>query len=212
LSEVTTWAGIVVSGEMSSGETSHRDRIVMLDLDPSSRNKEAYKWLQDKRRTAGLGRAILEYLAVRPDILFKIEPKGDVDAPDRFRDTMGFVATGWEAWKHFRWEAGLRDDKPAEPDYNYMSKGRKESEDPWMVAIKHCEGVRTKDGMEIVSQEGPDLVIIPSEVVVEARRVGIELPARANELVAYLKNRYVVEDTRVFARRAKRVKGMKLDG
>lgn len=211
LSEVTTWAGIIVSGEMSSGETSHRDRLVMLDLDPASRNKEAYKWLQEKRRTAGLGRALLDFLSTRPDILFKVEPKGDTDAPDRFRDTMGFVATGWEAWKEFRWAAGL-EDTPAEPDYGYMSKGRKDSEDPWLVAIKHCEGVRTKDGMEIVSQEGNDLILIPSEIVVEARRVGIELPARANELVAWLKNRYVVEDTRVFARRAKRVKGMKLDG
>lgn len=211
LSEVTTWAGIVVSGEMSSGETSHRDRIVMLDLDPASRNKAAYKWLQDKRRTAGLGRSILEFLAARPDILFKIEPRGDSDAPDRFRDTMGFVATGWEAWKHFRWDMGLQDTVVAEPDYSYMSKGRKESEDPWLVAIKHCEGVRTKDGLEIVTQEGNDLVLIPSEIIVEARRVGIELPARANELIAWLKNRYVVEDTRVFSRRAKRVKGMKLD-
>jgi hypothetical protein len=53
--------------------------------------------------------------------------------------------------------------------------------------------------------------VIPSEVIVEAKRIGIELPARTNELVAWLKRRYTVEETRVATRRAKFVRGMVLD-
>jgi hypothetical protein len=211
LSEVTTWAGIVVSGEMGSGETSHKDRIVMIDLDVNSRHKGAYKYLQDSSRTAGLGEALLQFLAARADILFKIEPQGSTDLPDRFRDTLGFVQAGWEAWKSFRWEMGLHD-TPTDPDLSALVKDRQQSEDPWMEAIRVCAGTYDRSSNPIVFEEDGDIILIPSEIIVEARRVGIELPARANELVAYLKKRYEVEDVRLphTSRRAKRVKGMKL--
>lgn len=210
LAEVTTWAGIIVSGEMSSGETSHRDRIVMLDLSPSGRERgtDAFKWLQ-QASTTGLGYDLLRFLAARQDTLFKVEPYGDPTLPSRFRDTMGFVQAGWEAWLHFRWEAGLRD-KPADPDLSMLATGRKESEDPWLEAIKACEGVTDRSGTPIVEVGDGYVTIIPQEVVVEARRIGIELPARANELVQWLRRRYAVEDVRVFSRRAKKVVGMKI--
>lgn len=210
LTEVTTWAGIIVSGEMSSGETSHRDRIVMLDLDKEQRGKEAYAWLQDKSRTEGLGHSLLTFLAKRPDVLFKIEPQGSATLPDRFRDTLGFVQAGWEAWKHFRWDQGLHD-SPVGPDLALLSGEREKSEDPWLEAIKACEGVADRHGNWIVSQEGDSVALIPSEVIVEAKRIGIELPARSNELIQWLKKRYQVEDVRLMGgRRAKRVVGMKL--
>jgi hypothetical protein len=211
LSEVTTWAGIIVSGEMSSGETSHRDRIVMLDLDPSgsARGTDAFKWLQTAD-TRGLGYDLLQFLAARADSLFKVEPHGAPELPSRFRDTLGFIQTGWDAWKEFRWEYGLRD-KVEEPDLTMLATGRRESEDPWLEAIKACEGVRDRSGMNDIVEAGDGYVtLIPQEVVVEARRIGIELPARANELVQWLRRRYTVEDTRVGNRRAKRVVGMKL--
>ena len=210
LSEVTTWAGIIVSGEMSSGETSHRDRIVMLDLNQegATRGTDAFKWLQSAG-TVGLGYDLLQFLAARADTLFKVEPKGSPDLPSRFRDTLGFVQSGWDAWKEFRWEHGLRDEVE-EPDLSMLATGRKESEDPWLEAIKACEGVVDRSGTPIVTQEDGYVVLIPQEVVVEARRIGIELPARANELVQWLRNRYTVEETRLFNRRAKRVVGMVL--
>lgn len=213
LTEVSTWAGIVVSGEMSSHETSHRDRLVMIDLDPDKKNRKAYQFLvDDPRRTLGLGWELLDFLSRRPDVLFKIRPTGDRELPDRFRDTLGFVQAGWDAWKEFRWERGKLHDKPRDPDWAMLGKERAEAEDPWLEALKACEGVTTRDGYSsIVSRdENGDVILIPSEVILEAKRVGIELPARANELIQWLKRRYHVEDTRVDRRRAKRVKGMKL--
>jgi hypothetical protein len=209
LTEVSTWAGIVVSGEMSSYETSHRDRIVMLELDPSSRNRAPYDFLQNRAATAGLGRALLEFLVEWP--LFQVTATGGTDLPDRFRDTLGFVTAGWEAWKHFRWKAGLHD-TPVGPDLSLLSTGRREHEDPWLEALKACEGIPARNsGDEIVLQQSDGVRVIPSEVIVEAKRIGIELPARTNELVAWLKRRYTVEETRVATRRAKFVRGMVLD-
>lgn len=209
LTEVTTWAGIVVSGEMSSYETSHRDRIVMLDLDPDKRGKDEYRWLQEKERTRGLGHALLTFLANRPASLFKVEPLGSEDLPDRFRDTQGFVQAGWDAWLEFRWANGVQEDVKG-PDFTLLSQSRKEHEDPWLEAIRACEGVYDRNNIGIVEQREDGVVILPQEVVVEARRVGIELPARANELVQWLKRRYRVTDVRVGTRRAKFVEGMKL--
>jgi hypothetical protein len=207
LTEVSTWAGIVVSGEMSSYETSHRDRLVMLDLNPDLRQKRPYVFLQDPARTAGLGRSLLEFLVGWST--FQVVPTGGDDLPDRFRDTLGFIEAGWSAWRHFRWQAGLRDE-PVGPDLAALSGGRREHEDPWLEALKACEGVRTRDGDEIVRQDENGLRVIPSEVIVEARRVGIELPARTNELVSWLKRRHTVEDVRVGSRRGKLVQGLKL--
>jgi len=211
LSEITTWAGIVVSGEMSSHETSHRDRIVMLDLDPNAKNKDAFVWLQDKQKTAGLGRAMLEFLSTRPDALFKITPQGRPELGDRFRDTMGFVQAGWDAWRGFRWEMGLRD-KPVGPNLLMLEEARGKTEDPWLEAIKACEGISDRNGSALVEQTAEGVVLIPSEIIVEARRVGIELPARANEMIQWLKRRYEVREARAFTRRAKLVVGMRLDG
>lgn len=212
LSEVSTWAGIVVSGEMGSGETSHRDRIVMIDLDPEKRNKKAFKWMQEKGRTAGMGYALLDFLARRSDALFSIEPQGDTELPDRFRDTLGFVKTGWDAWLEFRWAAGLRD-TPVGPDLDSLGATRHEAEDPWLEAIKACEGMTTRDNTPIVEKQEGGVTVIPSEVIIEAQRIGIELPARANEMVQWLKRRYTVQDVRVgmSRRRGKYVEGMKLD-
>jgi hypothetical protein len=212
LSEVTTWAGIVVSGEMASDETSIRDRIVMLNLDPGARRREPFSWLQDRGRTEGLGYALLEFLARRADTLFQVRPAGNDDLPDRFRETLGFVLAGWDAWKEFRWEQGLRD-APEGPDVMRLARGRAEAEDPWLEAIKACQGVVARNGGdEIVRETDEGVIILAGELVVEARRVGIELPARANELVAWLKRRYTVYDKRTpLGRRAKLVVGMKLD-
>jgi len=211
LSEVTTWAGIIVSGEMGSGETSHRDRIIMLDLDPEKRGKAAWKWLQDKRRTAGMGYDLLDFLAKRSDVLFKVEPHGDPELPDRFRDTLGFVEAGWQAWKEFRHAAGVTT-VPVEPDLASLGATRSEAEDPWLEAIKACEGTTDRFGNPLVEQEDGSVVLLPSEIIIEAQRIGIELPARANEMVAWLKKRYPVEDVRLgmSRRRGKRVVGMSL--
>src|SRR3990172_2209279 len=160
---------------MSSGETSHRDRIVMLDLDPDGarRGTDAFKWLQTAD-TRGLGYDLLQFLAARADTLFRVEPRGAPELPSRFRDTLGFIQTGWEAWKEFRWAAGLRD-RFEEPDLTMLATGRRESEDPWLEAIKACEGVADKSGTLIVEAGDGYVTLIPQEVIVEARRIGIEL-------------------------------------
>lgn len=208
LTEVSTWSGIIVSGEMSSYETSHRDRIVMLELDPGSKRRPPYEALQARGSTAGMGRALLEWLVEWPT--FAVRPTGGDDLPDRFRDALGFIMAGWDAWKHFRWKYGLRD-TPVEPDLSLLSTGRREHEDPWLEALKACEGILARNsGDEIVVQFDEGVRVIPSEVIVEAKRIGIELPARTNELVAWLKRRYTVEEIRVGTRRAKLAKGMRL--
>lgn len=210
LTEVQTWAGIIFSGEMGTQETSHRDRIVVVELDPDARNRSVYNWLTtDPSRTAGMGRSLLEFLATRPDSLFRVVPQGSPELPDRFRQTLGFIQAGWEAWRHFRWEQGLRDDPPA-PDLKGLAGGRQQVEDPWIEAMRACDGLYAGDSPIVERQSDGSIVLIPSEVVVQARRLGIELPARANELVAWLRRRYEVEDTRAGSRRAKRVKGMVL--
>jgi hypothetical protein len=209
LTEVTTWAGIIVSGEMSSTETSHRDRMIMLDLEKDSQNKQALEYLR-VTETTGLGYALLEYLASRPDSLFRVRPQGPADLPDRIRDALGFMQTGWDAWKHFRWEQGITE-APAEPSIEKLASERRQVQDPWMQAIHECAGVLTRDGTAIVEQTEAGVILLAGEVVVEARRLQIELPARANELVSWLRNRYEVEDIRLAGgRRAKLVRGMQL--
>lgn len=208
LTEVSTWAGIVVSGEMSSYETSHRDRIVMLELDPRSKQRPPYEFLQNRGATAGMGRALLEFLVDWHT--FTVKGTGPEDLPDRFRDSLGFVMAGWDAWRHFRWKYGLRD-TPVGPDLSLLTVGRREHEDPWLEALKACEGVPARNsGDEIVLETNDGVRVIPSEVIVEAKRIGIELPARTNELIAWLKRRHEVVEIRVGTRRAKLVKGMKL--
>jgi len=209
LTEITTWAGIVVSGEMGTHETSHRDRMIMLDLDRDGKNANALAFLQGKDVTEGLGHSLLTFLSRRPDVLFQVNPVGPTSAPDRLRAAMGFVEAGWEAWKQFRWDHGLHD-KPVEPGFEVLASVRALSEDPYLEAIKVCEGMLTKDGHPVVNrEENGDVILIPGEVVFESRRLGIELPARAHELRAWLTSRWDVEDVSgIGRRRAIRVKGM----
>jgi hypothetical protein len=215
LTEVSTWAGIVVSGEMGTQETSLRDRCLMIDLDKDGKNRRAWEWLRaDPKRTEGLGYALLEFLADYPDVLFRITPQGMTEAePEmtRFNDTLGFVETGWQAWLAFRAAQGLND-RPVGPDYSTLGRDRREIADPWLDAIRACVGVSTRDGAPIVEETVDGIVLIPSEIIVEARRIGIELPAKGNELVSWLKRRYEVSDHRIgmSRRRAKIVKGMTL--
>jgi hypothetical protein len=226
LTEVSTWAGIIVSGEMSSYETSIRDRLIMLDLDRDDRNADAYAWLtaNPEERTLGLGYALLDFLMKRPDALFHVSPVGSKELPDRFRDTLGFVATGWDAWCAFRVACGLRDAPATGPNFDVLSQERSATEDPWMDALRTCLGVPIRSGpgdavevyagragaAYIVEQTEEGVLLVPSEVIVEAKRAGIELPARANELVQWLKRRYEVRDTRVGTRRGKLAVGLKL--
>jgi hypothetical protein len=209
LTEVSTWAGIIVSGEMSSTETSHRDRMIMVELERSAQNRQAMEYLR-VTDTTGLGHALLSYLASRDDTLFRVRPQGPEDLPDRIRDAIGFMMNGWEAWKYFRWQQGVTE-QPAEPNIKKLAAERRQVEDPWLQALHACAGVQTRDGHIIVEQTEEGVVILAGEIVVEAKRLSIELPARANELIAWLRNRYEVEDVRlVGGRRAKLVRGMKL--
>ncbi len=211
LTEITTWAGIVVSGEMGTHETSHRDRMIMINLTRDGKSAGALEVLQRRDSTVGLGHSLLTFLSDRPEVLFKVEPAGPETAPDRLRAAMGFVLAGWEAWKHFRWNHGLHD-VPVDPDFTSLADARAESEDPYLEAIKACEGMSTKDGHLVVQrEESGDVVLIPGEVVVESRRLGIELPARSHELREWLKSRWPVEEVHgIGRRRAVRVRGMNL--
>jgi hypothetical protein len=89
---------------------------------------------------------------------------------------------------------------------------RQDRDDPWLQAIRACEGVLTRESQPIVEVVEGGVILIPAEVIIEAKRVGIELPARANELVGWLRKRYDVREARVGfnGRRAKRVIGMQL--
>jgi hypothetical protein len=124
---------------------------------------------------------------------------------------MGFVDAGFDAWKQFRWEHGLHD-KPVEPGFEALASVRAMSEDPYLEAIKACEGMLTKDGHPVVSrEENGDVILIPGEVVVESKRLGIELPARAHELRTWLDSRWEVEEVSGLGRRrAIRVREMDL--
>ena len=224
LTEVSTWAGIIVSGEMSSYETSIRDRLIMLDLDKEDRNADSYAFLRDNpARTEGLGYALLRFLVERQDSLFRVQPVGPKDLPDRFRNTLGFVQTGWDAWCAFRTANGFRDAPATGPNFDVLAKERSATEDPWLDALRTCLGVPIRSGpgdvadvyggrgaAYIVEQTEEGVLLVPSEVIVEAKRAGIELPARANELVQWLKRRYEVRDTRVGTRRGKLAVGLRL--
>jgi hypothetical protein len=209
LTEISTWAGIVVSGEMGTHETSHRDRMIMIDLTREGKNANALAFLKSRDVVEGLGHSLLTFLARREDVLFQVKPAGPSHAPDRLRAAMGFVEAGWDAWKQFRWEHGLHD-KPVEPDFKSLAAVRALSEDPYLEAIKACEGMVTKDGHMVVQrEENGDITLIPGEVVVEAKRLGIELPARAHELKAWLASRWEIEEVSgIGRRRAVRVRGM----
>lgn len=210
LTNIETWAGIVVSGEMGTHETSLRDRMVIIDLDPNQKNRTPYEWLRMPGKTGGLGYAFLEFLTKRPDTLFVQHPVGATQLPDRFRDTMGFVQAGWDAWLEFRLANGFTD-TPTGPNFDAIAFGREESQDPWLEAMRACIGVMTRDrSCEIVKPVEGGYQVIPNEVILEASRVGIELPARAQEMVAWLKRRYEVVDGRDFNRRVKLVKGLEL--
>lgn len=212
LSEVTTWAGIIVSGEMGTSETSLRDRLVYLELDPDSRNKTAYGWLHaDPRRTRGLGYALLEYLAARPDALFRIPDIGDHELPDRFRQGMGFVQTGWDAWLGFRTAAGITD-TPTGPTFQTLAATRTDTADPYIDLLRHCQGKLMRSGSGfIVEQTEAGVKLMTAEVIAEAEFARIDIPGRAHELLAWLKRRYPVEETRVDGRRGKLIVGMDLE-
>ena len=212
LSEVSTWAGIIVSGEMGTSETSLRDRLVYLTLDPDLRNKSAYVYLrEDRSRTLGLGHALLTFLSTRPDVLFRVAPVGDPELPDRFRDSMGFVQAGWDAWLAFRKEAGLTD-TPTPPTFDTLSFARSVTADPYLELLRHCEGKFSRDKTTyLVESAGGGVRLLAAEVVAEAAGAGIEIPGRANELLAWLKRRYPVKQIRVGGRRVTFVEGMDLD-
>jgi len=220
LTEITTWAGIIVSGEMGTSETSLRDRLVYLELNPEARNKNAYDYLRgDTRltrgrmrsaRTTGLGDTFLTYLAGIPPAAFRVAEVGDPSLPDRFRQTMGFIDAGWTAWLGFRQYLGM-DDTPTGPDFDALGATRADSADPWIDALRHAEGMMDRNSRPICTAQDGNLTIIPIEVVREARNADIVLPAGEKELLQWLRRRYPVEATRVDTRRAYVVRGIDLD-
>jgi len=189
LTEVSTWAGLLVSGEQGTYETSHMDRLVLVALDPDTRNRKALEWLRDNpRRWAGLGRDLLEFLAAWP--LFKVRPYGDPTLPDRYQQTMGFLRAGHDAWRAFRTQAGVPG-VLAEPDWERLWARRTDAEDPWLEALRFCDGKMTPGGDGAIVASGPGEVrVLPYDVVRESRAAGIDLPAGARELVIWLKRRY----------------------
>jgi hypothetical protein len=213
LTEVWTWAGIVISGEMSSNETSHRDRMIMLRLDPTGKEYEpkAFEFLRDHpEATVGLGHALLTFLASRPQALFQVQAKGGDDLPARFRDALGFVNAGWDAWREFRWAQGLRDE-PAAPNFDQLIEERQEVEDPYLEAIHSAIGALTREGQPVVLEKDGAVLLVPQEILKRAGEYGIVTPSRrAQDLRDWLRSRYEVVDDNTLGRRGIKVIGMKL--
>ena len=188
LTEVSTWAGLIVSGEQGTYETSHADRLILVGLEPDRRNRKALAWLQDDhQRWAGLGWSFLEFLSSWP--LFRVRPEGGADLPDRYQQTLGFLRAGHDAWRGFRASLAVPG-AFAEPDWEGLARARTDAEDPWLEALRYCDGKFARDGAVVVDSSNGAVRLLPYEVVKESREAGIDLPAGARELVTWLTRRY----------------------
>lgn len=112
---IRTEAPIVIAGEQSITETSHAERMILVDVvrpkvrDP--RHERALRFVQDGE-DGTLAYSFLSFVcrSILEDGVVKVTPSGPVDLPDRVRYNLGVLDLGWRILNDFlamRGAAGL---------------------------------------------------------------------------------------------------------
>jgi len=171
LTTLAATAPLLVTGEDSFSETSHAERMVVLDLPKQGRDPEALRQLR-QAETAGLGRAYLEWL------LWMME-REELEAPpdvttDRQSHSLAVVRWGWAQLRIFAVMVGGYEIPPF--DASLVEAGREEEESPYIEALRESLDKYDRHESSIAWIDGADVIVRVPSLVVFAKELGIVLP------------------------------------
>lgn len=187
-------APIVVSGEDAFSETSHLERMVLVNMPMDGRDPRALARLGDEEQVVGLGRAYLEWLVDR-------HASGTLPQPphvlDRMQQARAVVAWGWELFSEFTRETCGYGLGPL--DLSRVERSHAEAiETPAIVeVVSHFLNVNCSRGFPLVWRDGPDLCVRVVDVVKAAQReTDLSLPGGSRAVRNWLIDRYGGADER----------------
>lgn len=187
-------APLVVSGEDAFSETSHLERMVLVNMPSDGRDPSALARLGDEQQVQGLGRAYLEWLVGQ-------HAAGTLPRPphvlDRMQQARAVVEWGWSLLDQFTQETcgyalGAVDLRRVERTHTEAA------ETPQIVEIlRHFLGVNCSRGFPLVWTDGPDACVRVTDVVrATQRETDLPLPGGTRAVKNWLVDRYLGTDER----------------
>ena len=202
-------APLVVSGEDAFSETSHLERMVLVNMPADGREPGALARLGDEQQVQGLGRAYLEWLVDQ-------HQAGTLPRPphvlDRMQQARAVVLWGWELFHDFTLETcGY---SLGALDLRRVERAHTEAiETPQIIEIlSHFLGVNCSRGFPLVWTDGPDACVRVTDVVRAAQReTDLPLPGGSRAVRNWLVDRYLGSEERNAWGRYTRLRGAAAD-
>lgn len=175
LTEMKAEAPIVVTGEDAFEETSHLERMVIMNLTRNGRNREALNELVHTKRS-GFGRTYLEWLI---DKYQQEELPSPPEMEDRSTHARNVVRYGYELFETFVRDVFGYDIPGYDESLVALSYDEQTNVSPILTALRACENRDCKSG-KVVWREGSDICVRIHDLVQEAKYLQIQLAGGAN--------------------------------
>lgn len=202
-------APIVVSGEDAFSETSHLERMVLVNMPGEGREPRVLQRLNDHGQVGGLGRAYLGWLV-------DAHAAGTLPrAPallDRMEQARAVTTWGWELLRAFTRERCGYD--LGEQDLSRVTRAHTEAtETPAIVeVVSHFYGINCSRGFPLVWRDDADLCVRVMDVVRAAQReTDLALPGGSRAIKNWLLDRYGGSEERNAWGRFVRLRGAAVD-
>lgn len=208
LTQLAATAPIVVSGEDAFSETSHVERMVIVNMPSNGKNPNALDALRAADRE-GFGRAYLEWLvrSFAHDTL----PQRPHES-ERQKHARAVAKWGYSLLSHFIEEStGM--EMPAYDETRVIREHEASNQVPvFLEVLREFNGYIDGQGHEIVYCDGDDVYARVQKLVKLARsETDIMLPGGSRAMRNWLDDRYGVEDVRLASGRALRLSGARAE-
>jgi energy-coupling factor transporter ATP-binding protein EcfA2 len=194
VTSVSTNAPIIVSGEDAFSETSHTERMVLVNLPVEGRRSDTLE------RVKGWGEHSFAYayltwlhLGLQDGSLPVIRnfEAGPEDLPGRQRLNLGALYLGWALLKQFVFQFGGVD--LGEPDFSLViEEGREAAQHN---PIKDCIlwALDEADMEAAVFYQSETIYVRPENLIAQAEKFGFVLPGGPKAITSYLRTNYGAE-------------------
>lgn len=186
-------APLLVTGEDAFSESSHAERMVIIQMPREGRNPQALRAIRDMR-TSGFGRAYLEWLVAT---MARNELLAPPQEESRMEQARAVATWGYDLLTQFcREEAGY--DLPP-IDISRAEQTHRELDAVPLVVAVLLEGLgrRGKDGFEIAWREGADICVRVTDLVQWVKKdTDFTLPGGSRAVDQWLRERWPVTDER----------------
>lgn len=173
---IRTMAPIVIAGEQSITETSHAERMILVQVvRPTVRDPQHQRALDFVKATddGSLAWSFLSHVvrSVQDSDRLSVTPQGAPELPDRVRYNLGVLDLGWRILNDFLGERGAS--PLSAPDWSGIieTTASVTATNPTVEALGWAKGDR--NGSENVWIEDGELVVAAAGFVADVKRAGV---------------------------------------